>query len=662
LKVEAQTGRAQPAENPEALKKALAALPSIGDAGVPQATAARRQFNPKRDAFFFSYANDLYHAALDGSSASRLTASPGVEETPLYSPDGKWIAFVREDNLYVVDVATRTERALTSDGGGVIRNGKADWVYWEEIWDRNARPFWWSPDSKRIAFLRFDDAHVPKFTIVNELPVHQKLEQTHYPKVGDPNPIVKLGVAPVSGGDVDWVNIPADADRAVIISRVGWRPTGDVYFTVQDRIQTQLDLYFCKPGASPEKILRQKNPKGWVEYNTEPMFLSDGSFVMPSEHTGFRHLYLHSPTGAPKATLTSGEWEVRRLVSIDEKTGFATFVGMKDDPIGEATYRVKLDGTGLEKTAAPVGARRRVSFSPNRRLFVESWSDHRTPPQVALFHASGPMVRRIDANPVHAQEKAQLSPMEFVKVPTKDGYTLEGYVVRPSKFDPAKKYPVWVTVYGGPRMPQVRRAFEGGRMMNRMLAETGMVVFCVDPRSASGKGAASAWTAYRQLGVQESKDLAEAVGWLVEKHPYCDAKRVGIEGTSYGGYMTAYCMTHTKVFAAGLAGAAVTDWHNYDSIYTERYMSTPADNPDGYTASSVVKAAANLSGKLLIVHGMMDDNVHPQNALQFVHELQKANKDFELMVYPVARHGGFGRHYAKLRTDFIKRALGGPSG
>jgi dipeptidyl-peptidase-4 len=258
---------------------------------------------------------------------------------------------------------------------------------------------------------------------------------------------------------------------------------------------------------------------------------------------------------------------------------------------------------------------------------------------------------------VYEREEYRFGRFEAVTVPMPDGFTLNGTLVYPPDFDPKKKYPVWVFIYAGPHMPTVREGWGGGRVMDQSLAASGIVVFRVDPRSASGKGAASAWTAYKQLGVQELKDLEAAVAWLGKKG-WVDTSRVGISGHSYGGFMTAYALTHSKVFSAGIASGPVTDWHLYDTIYTERYMLTPKENPDGYERSSVVKAAKNLHGRLLIIHGMMDDNVHVQNSVQLVDALQAAGKEFEMMFYPRSRHGIGSPHYLRLELDFIRRTMG----
>ena len=266
------------------------------------------------------------------------------------------------------------------------------------------------------------------------------------------------------------------------------------------------------------------------------------------------------------------------------------------------------------------------------------------------------MVRTVDSNPSHELKRLKFGPLERFQIKARDGFLLEAELILPAEMEPGRKYPVWFTTYGGPHAPVVSDAWNGGRMRDHAMAHEGLIIFHMDPRSASGKGAVSTWTAYKHLGVQETKDIEDAINWL-KKKPYVDGSRIGMSGHSYGGYITSYAMTHTDLFAAGIAGAPVTDWRDYDSIYTERYMGLPQDNLDGYNASSVVRAAGKLHGRLLILHGAIDDNVSLRNSMRLVQALQTANKDFELMIYPSSRHGIFGAHYSRIQTDFIRRTL-----
>jgi dipeptidyl aminopeptidase/acylaminoacyl peptidase len=656
-KVHAVSGRSQPFFDVDKLAAGLARLPAIPPrAARALAGSLRLHLSSARSGALFLHQDDLYYCNLDGSGAVRLTRTPGSKELPSFSPDGKFVAFVRDNNLHVVDVATQTERALTTDGSALVHNGKADWVYFEEIYNRNRQAYWWSPDSSRIAFLRFDDAPVRTFSLADPTALRQALETTPYPKAGAPNPTVKLGIVTAGGGAVRWADLSGYSETASLIVRVGWMPESQKVFAyIQDRAQTWLDVCTIpRTGGEPTRLLREST-RAWVNDPGAPTFLKNGSFLLCSERTGWKHIYHFSSEGKLEKALTSGSWEARTLHRVDETNGWAYFSATRDSHLGANLYRVKLDGTGLQRLTAREGDHR-ASIDPKAGFFIDSWSSHKSPVQVRLFRTDGTPARTLDTNPVYAIEEYRRGKYEMVKIPTEDGFTLEGSILQPPDFDPKRRYPVWLMTYAGPHAPSIHDSWGTGRLRDEMLAQMGFVVFRCDPRSASGKGACSAWSAYRQLGVQELKDIETAVRWLA-KHPYVDPARIGMSGHSYGGFMTAYALTHSKLFAAGVAGAPVTDWRNYDSIYTERYMSTPQENPEGYKASSVVAAAASLHGKLLIAHGLMDDNVHAQNSLQLVQALQQADKSFEVMVYPRDRHGISGKFHERLVIDFMKRAL-----
>jgi dipeptidyl aminopeptidase/acylaminoacyl peptidase len=663
-KVDALSGRCQPFLDTEKIVQSLSALPTIDRAAARRlAEALSPHFNPQHTGALYEQAGDLYYCPFDGGKAVRLTKAPGRKEGAEFSPDGRFVAHVRAGNLYVTDVATQTERALTSDGGGDVINGLADWVYGEEIFDRSPRAFWWSPDSKQIAFLRFDDAPVNKFRVIDELPTKQRVEEAPYPKAGAANPIVKLGLVPVGGGPIHWADLANYSETGSLLIRAGWWPDGqNAYLYVQDRAQTWLDFCTVAPEGAVKRLFRETT-KAWVDDPGAPVFLKDGSFLLVSARTGWNHLYHYAADGKLLGPVTSGEWELTTgafqahpVERVDEKGGWVYFTAKKDSPLASNLYRVKLDGTGLERLTSGAGDHR-VSVSPTYGLFIDTWSSHADPTRVRLCKADGSPARTLDTNPVYSREEYRTGTYELVRIPTPDGFELDGGLLKPPGFDPKRHYPVWVMTYAGPHMPEVHDRWGGGRLHDEMLAQLGFVVFHIDPRSATDKGQRSTWTAYRRLGVQELKDLETAVKWLTG-HEWADASRIGLSGSSYGGFMTAYALTHSKLFAAGVATAAVTDWRNYDTIYTERYMNTPQENPEGYDSTSVVKAARNLHGKLLIVHGVMDDNVHVQNALQLVDALQRADKDFEVMIYPRARHGGFTpRHYQRLVIDFMTRSL-----
>jgi dipeptidyl-peptidase-4 len=674
-KVHAVSGRSspQPAPDTKKIEAALAALPTIdrqtarriaarGTGGSSQRGALRRftagvpEPSDGKKGRVFQHGDDLYYYFLDGSKAVRLTHSTGAKELISLSPNEKYVAFVRANNLSVVDIATQTEHALTTDGSERVFNGKMDWVYWEEIGNRRSNAYWWSPDSKHLAFVRYDDTPVYKFAVLDTTPVRQQVELTPYPKAGDPIPTVKLGVVPAAGGPVAFVDLSGYSEGAMILTRAGWLPDGEkVYFYIQDRAQTWLD--FCtapRDGGSLTRLFRDKT-RAWVDDPGPPHFLKDGSFLLTSQRSGWRHLYHFGADGRLKRTVTSGPWEVRDLHLVDEPSGWVYLSATKDNPIGLDLYRVKLDGGEPQRLTKGPGEHR-VSISPKATFFVDYTSSYHSPTTARLYRTDGTPARTLDTNPVYALEEYDLGKQELLQIKTPDGFVLEAALLKPPDFDPSRRYPVWFTTYGGPHAPVVRDAWQGGRPRDQGWANLGFLVFQVDPRSASGKGIASTWSAYRQLGVQELADIETAIRWLTT-HSFVDAGRIGMTGHSYGGFMTAYALTHSKLFAAGVAGAPVTDWHNYDAFYTERYMNTPQENPEGYKRTSVVAAASQLHGRLLLIHGIRDDNVHLQNTLQLVNALQRADKDFEVMVYPNDRHGIRGRHYQRLVLDFMRRTL-----
>ncbi len=445
---------------------------------------------------------------------------------------------------------------------------------------------------------------------------------------------------------------------ASLIIRAGWMPKSDrVYFYVQNRAQTWLDVCTCgTSGGAPSRLLRQTT-KAWVNDPGDLHFLQDGSFLLFGEQSGWKHLYHVSADGKSLHALTHGPWEVHSVALVDEPHNCVYVTGTRDNPIAANLYRVQLKDGQITRVTRGDGDHR-VTVDPKGGMFVDSWSDRETPTSVRLCSCDGKLVRMLDTNPVYAREEYRFGKSEAVHIPMSDGFVLEGSLVYPPDFSPNRKYPVWFMTYAGPHFPTMHDAWAGGQVNDQVIAHEGIIVFHCDPRSASGKGACSAWTAYRKLGIGELKDIEAAIRWLSTR-PYVDATHIGMSGHSYGGFMTSFALTHSKLFSAGIAGAPVTDWHNYDSIYTERYMNTPQENPDGYTETSVVKAAPKLHGRLLIIHGLIDDNVHLQNSAQLIQALEQADRDFTVMIYPNSRHGIFGPHYRRYMVDFIVNSMTG---
>ena len=663
-KVNAATGVATAFFDAAKMQAAFAALPGISAGDARQlANRGTYNLNPAETAVLLNWANDLFYYEFGSDRAIRLTSTPEPEVGEEFSPDGRMISFVRENNLYVEDLGMqRRERALTRDGSAKILNGRLDWVYQEELYGRgNFGAYWWSPDSTTIAFLRFDETPVPEFSVVDHIPYHQNVEITPYPKAGDPNPIVKLGVVNATGGDIRWVDTFKYQPADLLIVRVGWTPDSKkVVYQAQNREQTYLDVNLADPRDGKMTNLFRETSKAWVGINEEPIWLKDGSFIWASERTGWEHLYHYSADGKLLKQITDGQWEVRTVEGVDEENGFIYFTATQHSHIAPNGYRIKLDGSGLTRLTSGEGTHR-MDVSPANNYFINTWSDLNTPSQVRLYDAAGKLVRVIAENKVDVLKQYKLGSAELLQVKTRDGFVMEAMMIKPPDFDRSKKYPVMSFTYSGPHAPQVRNAWGAATYMwHQLLAQKGYIIWVCDNRTASGKGLESTWPVYKNFGEIELRDLEDGVAWL-KTQPYVDGSRIGIWGWSYGGFMTSYALTHSQSFKIGIAGGSVTDWRDYDSIYTERYMQTPQNNPEGYKKSSPAAAAKNLHGKLLLIHGAIDDNVHMQNTIQFVYELQKAGKQFELMLYPKQRHGVTDplqlKHMRQMMTDFIVKNL-----
>jgi dipeptidyl-peptidase-4 len=539
-------------------------------------------------------------------------------------------------------------------------------VYQEEIYGRGSfRGYWWSPDSANIAFLQLDEQPVPEFTIVDHVPTRLELETWDYPKAGDPNPRVRLGVVRPIGGEVQWVDLSKYAPLDFLIVNVSWTPdSSQVVYQVQNREQTWLDLNLVERGGTNPRTILRETTKAWVSVHGAPIWLKDGSFLWQSERDGWSHLYHYKADGGLIGRVTSGEWEVRAVHGVDEGNEWVYFSGTERSPIGLDAYRVKLDGSSLTRLTERPGTHR-VNFSPGRVLFLDTWSDVHTPPQVRVHRYDGAELRAVHEGKVPQLAGLALSKPEFLQVKARDGFVMEAMLIKPVGFDPSRKYPVMQFTYAGPSAPSVVNAWGSTNgMFYQLLAQRGIAVWVLDNRSASGKGARSAWTSYKNFGEQELRDIEDGIAWLRQQR-WVDATRIGLFGWSFGGFMTSYALTHSKSFAMGIAGGSVTDWSLYDSIYTERYMLMPQNNPEGYARSSVIGAAKNLHGELLLLHGVIDDNVHMQNTLKLAYELQKAGKPFRMMLYERSRHGVTDppllKHMRQLMLDFITETLLRPS-
>lgn len=659
LRVDAATGASAPFYDVKKMEEALAKLPGVTLDDAKEISGRNAfKMNKTQTSFLINHANDLFYYQPATETAVRLTNTPEAEQVEELSPDSRMVSFVRGNNIYVVEVATQRERALTHDGSLKLLNGKLDWVYQEELYGRgNFKAYWWSPDSSRIAFLQLDESPVPEFSVVDHIPYRQKVEVETYPKAGDPNPLVKLACVGAVGGQARWIDLYRYEGGDFLVVRVDWTPDSKrIVYQVQNREQTWLDLNFADPANGKSENAFKETSKAWVRTYGNPRWLNDGSFLWLSERTGWQHIYHYSANGKLIKQVTNGSWEARTLHGVDERKGLVYFSGTEHSHIGLDAYSIKLDGLGLVRLTKSEGSHQ-ATFNSQCTRYIDKWSDFWNPTQIRLHNADGSLVRIIDENRVGTLKQYRLGKIELLQVKTRDGFAMEALMIKPPDFDPRKKYPVFSYTYSGPHAPMVRNSWGGlGFMWFHLLAQKGYIIWICDNRTASGKGIESAWPLYRNFGELELRDLEDGIAWL-RSQPYIDGSRIGISGWSFGGFMTTYALTHSTSFRIGIAGGSVTDWRDYDTIYTERYMGTPQNNPDGYKKTAPVNAAENLHGKLLLIHGTIDDNVHMQNTIQFAYALQKAGKDFQLMLYPKSRHGVvdplLAKHMHSMMTQFI---------
>ncbi len=629
----------------------------------------------------YYYLYDLERAELIPISDREV----GFQMFAKLSPDASRVAFVRDRNLYLVDLETRSEMALTTDGseGGII-NGTFDWVYEEEF---GLRDGWqWSPDGKKIAFFKLDETETRDFAMTDLTSQYPKYVNFRYPKAGEKNSRIKVGVIDIETGATSYFETSTwgeSAQKAEYIARMGWTPEIDgsshVWMMRLNRDQNELDLLFGSEDGARIQTILQESESTWIEISDQKLsFLEDGKhFVWQSEGSGNRHLYLYQNDGKQLASITSGDWDVASFHGIDEASSTAYFTAAISSPMERDLYSIRLDIGGGD-TAARVSSPIKISsqagvhgvnMSPDFRFYIDEYSNSSTPPAWTLRASDGHKVQTLEAN---AKLKKILSvhhlpQAEFIQIPGSDGSSLNALMIRPSDFDPAETYPLLMYVYGGPGSQTVIDKWGGNvYLWHAFLADDlGIVIASVDNRGTGARGKAFKSSTYLNLGQLEAADQISAAQHL-GKLPYIDAKRIGIWGWSYGGYMTLMSMLSgegPETFKLGVAVAPVSDWRLYDTIYTERYMSTPQNNPVGYKKGAPTHYAHRLgkTQKLLIMHGDFDDNVHFQNTVQMINALQVANKQFDLMVYPGKNHSISGGHirlnlFTKA-TDYIKANL-----
>ena len=627
------------------------------------------QWSPDGKALLFPLGGELYFYDLTKSgrdAVRKLTNGGGFATDPKISPKGGFVSFIRDRNLWAIDLTSGKEVQLTRDGSDTIGNGVAEFVADEEM-DRHTG-YWWAPDDAAIAFARIDETPVPVQKRYEVYPDRTEVVEQRYPAAGDPNVRVQLGViAPKTGAKPRWIDLGKDPD--IYLARVDWRDPQRLTFQRQSRDQKKIELIETTLTNGTPRTLVTETSTTWVPLHNDLRFLKDGRFLWSSERSGFEHLYIASEDGSTLTALTQGEWVVDSLLAIDEAAGLAYVSGTRDGATEAHVYAVPLSG-GEPRRLTQAPGMHAATFARNASVFVDSWSSDTTLPQIELFKADGIKLATLlvndvsDATHPYAKYRAAHQPTAYGTLTAADGTTPLHYsLIKPAGFDPKKQYPVVVFVYGGPAAQTVTRAWPGrsDSFFNQYLAQQGYVVFSLDNRGTPRRGAAFGGALYGKQGTVEVDDQLRGVAWL-KSQAFVDPARIGVYGWSNGGYMTLMLLAkHDEAYACGVAGAPVTDWALYDTHYTERYMDLPKANEAGYREASVFTHVDGIgAGKLLLIHGMADDNVLFTNSTKLMSELQKRGTPFELMTYPGAKHGLRGSdllHRYRLTEDFLGRCL-----
>lgn len=655
FKVRAADGEATLHQDPATLRE-------IAPKGLTDNPVANRSADDSVRVYLVS--GDVWVVDVPARASRRLTHTAALEENPTLSPDAHQVAYTRGGDLFVYDLRTALERQLTSDGSDTIRNGYASWVYFEEILGRasNYRAFWWSPDSSHLAFLRFDDGPVPVFPIYWADGQHGRLETQRYPKAGDPNPYVRVGAVAATGGPATWMQFPEQADH--YLAWLSWtRDSQRVFVQWMNREQDTIRVMHGDPRTGAVTPLFEETQAAWVNWYEDLTTLADGDLLVRSDVDGWDHLYRRRADGSAPRQITTGTWRVRDVLHVDETSGTALVLaqpGETGKTWNTEVRRVKLDGSGVD-TLFGVPGTHAVRVSPKGTLLLATRSSVGEPPVLSLYRADGTLVRevasaRTDATSAYAWGKA-----EVFTIPSGDGFDLPALWVLPPDFDRRKTYPVLVNVYGGPDAGTVRNAWASTQA--HYWAQRGVIWMALDHRGSGHHGKAGVASMHRVLGKWEMHDYGKAAGWL-RAQPFVARDRIAITGGSYGGYATLMALTRgAPAFNFGIASAPVTAWQLYDTVYTERYMDRPVDNPQGYEDGAVLTWADRYTGGLRLTHGTIDDNVHLQNSLQVVDWLTEHDKPFELMLYPDSRHGlqaSQRAHAARETHDFwVRHLLGG---
>jgi dipeptidyl-peptidase-4 len=661
-----QAGELKLYDVPAKSEKTLLALAPLQKAAVPIPEPARFDWQNRRvseDSIEWSHSGrqlllsvhgDLFFFTLDNGVWQQLTATPEAERDPKLSPDGLRVAFRRGHDLYSLEIATLQVTRLTEDGSATLLNGELDWVYPEEL--ELSTAYWWSPDSKNIAYMQFDISHEFVYPQVSLTGLRALAEPERYPQAGTANADVRVGVVPASGGVTRWMDL--GEPRGFLIARVYWTPDSTrLAIERMNRVQNHLDLLLTETSSGVSHAILSESDPHWINQNDLFHFVGKDEFLWGSERDGFRHLYLYSLDGQQRKRITEGNWEVTEVAGVDESQQRVYFVSTEASPLDRELYSIKLNGKDRARISREPGTHE-ISMSPTAEYYLDTFSSSTEPPRSELHSLDGGALSTFRVAKTFTDEYA-LPPSAIVQLKAQDGKLLYGRVLKPANFRAGEKYPAVVMVYGGPGVQTVLNAWKDVDLAE-VLAARGFVVWELDNRGSAGRGHAFETPLYRRFGKTELADQLDGVRYLLAQG-FVDPARVGIYGWSYGGFLTLYSLLNAPdVFRAGIAGAPVTNWRNYDTIYTERYLGLPSENPDGYRASSPVDYAAKLKAKLLIVHNVEDDNVLFQNTVQMTNALEEAGKLFDMVVYTGKSHGVTGpvrRQLLETLTDFFEKQL-----
>lgn len=597
----------------------------------------------KRALYIFE--SDIFLLDLKQNEFHRITQTDADEKCVGFSPNDKMISFVRDNDLFIYDIDSNKETRLTDTGSETMLNGTLSWVYWEEIFGRQDTGYWWSDDSKSIAFFQADESSVPISHFVDFKQAVPNVIEQRYPKAGMANPVVRLGIVDITSTKTTWADLGDHTYEYLV--RVKWLPTSDrVSVQTLNRSQDELDLFFVDRETGESIHILKETDIGWVNVHDDLTYLDDGAhFIWQSERDNYAHLYKFTMDGQLVNQITSGEWAVKSadnprktIAAVDSKNDWIYFGSLEKSSIERHLYRIHSDGSGMQRLTHGDGTYS-VSFSPNGKYFTAEFSNISTPPGFFLYNSDGTKIKDISKPNIELAQAMDFHYPELFEIPTKDGFLMPAEILKPKDFDPSKKYPVIMNIYGGPSAPTVRNVWSRAHYVDQILSNRGYLVVRFDHRAAAGIS-----KKYENLLLKkfisevELADIVDGLTWL-KAQPWADGDRFGMWGRSGGGSFTLHTMTRTTEIKAGIAIAAVTDWHFYDTRWAEFAMKTPQENPEGYENTSILRHAKNLHGRLLLVHGTYDDNVHPQNAWSFIDELVQANISFDMMFYPMRKHG-----------------------